>query len=95
MALALTKRSTLPLASHWLTGVQVPLGPSGPTMQGTDSTGEKEDRVSHEPPAVSTQTFSELELKNRQFRRIAWAAALLFLVVLTVLILEMTGVIPY
>lgn len=65
-------------------------------MHGIETPGGKEDnRVSPEPIAATAQTFSELELKNQLFRRIAWAAALLLVGVITVLILELTGVIPY
>lgn len=41
------------------------------------------------------QTFSELELKNQKFKRIAWAAAFLLVGVVTVLILQLSGAINY
>ncbi|MEX5219365.1 MAG: hypothetical protein AB7G68_00905 [Nitrospiraceae bacterium] len=48
-----------------------------------------------EPLSFTAQTFSDLELKNEKYKRIAWAAAFLLLGVVTVLILELVGVINH
>ncbi|HJR75596.1 MAG TPA: hypothetical protein VJ805_01445 [Nitrospiraceae bacterium] len=48
------------------------------------------------PPLDFTgQTFSELELKNQKFKRVAWAAALILIGIVTVLVLQLAGVIAY
>jgi ABC-type phosphate transport system permease subunit len=65
-------------------------------MQGTKSPyDQEEDRMSTQPLSFTAQTFSDLELKNQKFKRIAWAAAFLLLGVVTVLILQLVGVIKY
>ncbi len=66
-------------------------------MQGTKTPyDQEEDRMRAQPPlSFTAQTFSDLELKNQKFKRIAWAAALLLLGVVTVLILQLVGVIKY
>lgn len=64
-------------------------------MQGTKTTrNQKEEQMQAQQPVdFTTQTFSELELKNRKFKRIAWAAAFLLIGVVTVLVLQLAGVI--
>jgi hypothetical protein len=65
-------------------------------MQGIKPPRERNDeRMTVQPVTFTTQTFSELELKNQKFRRIAWAAALLLLGVVTILILQLSEVIKY
>lgn len=65
-------------------------------MQGTKTPyDQEEDRMRTQPLSFTAQTFSDLELKNQKFKRIAWAAALLLLGVVTVLILQLVGVIKY
>lgn len=39
--------------------------------------------------------FSALEYKNEKFKKLAWVAGFVFLCILTVLILELAGVIHY
>ena len=56
---------------------------------------QEEDRMGAEPLSFTAQTFSDLELKNQKYKRIAWAAAFLLLGVVTVLILELVGVINH
>ena len=48
-----------------------------------------------QPLDFTGQTFSDLELKNQKFKRIAWAAAFLLIGVVTVLVLQLVGVIKY
>jgi hypothetical protein len=63
-------------------------------MQGTKTPrDQEEERMRAQHLSFTTQTFSDLELKNQKYRRIAWAAAFLLLGVLTVLILELVGII--
>jgi hypothetical protein len=65
-------------------------------MQGTKTTRDpKEERMKAQSIEFTPQTFSELELKNQKFKRIAWAAAFLLLGVLTILVLQLTDVIDY
>jgi ABC-type phosphate transport system permease subunit len=64
-------------------------------MQGTKTTDRKEERMKTPSLDFTSQTFSELELKNRKFKRIAWAAAFLLIGVVTVLVLQIAGVIKY
>jgi hypothetical protein len=64
-------------------------------MRGTKTTDGKEERMRTPSLDFTSQTFSELELKNRKFKRIAWAAALLLIGVVTVLILQLADVIKY
>ncbi len=65
-------------------------------MQGTKTThDQKEDRMRAQPLDFTAQTFSDLEVKNQKFKRIAWAAAFLLVGVVTVLVLQIVGVIKY
>jgi ABC-type phosphate transport system permease subunit len=64
-------------------------------MQGTKTTDRREERMRTPSLDLTSQTFSELELKNQKFKRIAWAAALLLIGVVTVLILQLADVIKY
>jgi ABC-type phosphate transport system permease subunit len=64
-------------------------------MQGTNTTDRKEERMRTQSLDVTNQTFSDLELKNQKFKRIAWAAAFLLVGVVTVLVLQIVGVIKY
>ncbi len=64
-------------------------------MQGTNTTDRKEDHMRTESLDFTNQTFSDLELKNQKFKRIAWAAAFLLVGVVTVLVLQIVGVIKY
>lgn len=65
-------------------------------MQGTKTTRDpKEERMKAQSIELPPQTFSELELKNQKFKRIAWAAAFLLLGVLTILVLQLADVIDY
>jgi len=62
-------------------------------MQGTKTTRDpNEERMKSQAIDFTTQTFSELEIRNRKFKRIAWAAAFLLLGVLTVLVLQLAGI---
>jgi hypothetical protein len=63
-------------------------------MRGTDTTrGRKDDEMGTQPISFSAQTFSELEARNQKFKRVAWASAFLLVCVLTVLMLELLGII--
>jgi hypothetical protein len=64
-------------------------------MQGTNTTDRKEERMRTPSLDFTNQTFSDLELKNQKFKRIAWAAAFLLVGVVTVLVLQIVGVIRY
>ncbi|HEX2056427.1 MAG TPA: hypothetical protein VHF07_08030 [Nitrospiraceae bacterium] len=65
-------------------------------MQETKTTPEqKAEQMRAQPISFTTQTFSELELKNQKFKRIAWAAAVLLFAVLTVLMLQLAGMMTY
>lgn len=65
-------------------------------MQATKPPRDQQDeRMSVQPFDFTAQTFSHLELKNRKFKRIAWAAALLLVGVVTVLILQLADVINW
>ena len=64
-------------------------------MQGTNTTDRKEERMRTQSLDFTNQTFSDLELKNQKFKRIAWAAAFLLVGVVTVLILQLSGAINY
>jgi hypothetical protein len=52
------------------------------------------------PPAAPPDTtstldpYSQTEVLNRKFKRVAWSTSLLFIGVIVLLILELTGVIP-
>ncbi len=49
------------------------------------------------PPAFShtaINPYSQTEVLDRRFKRVAWSTSLVFLSVVTVLIMELTGVIP-
>jgi hypothetical protein len=63
-------------------------------MQATKPPRDQQDeRVSVQPLDFTAQTFSDLECKNRTFKRIAWAAALLLIGVITVLVLQLADII--
>ncbi len=74
-----------------------PIGPAGPTtMQATKTPRDQEEgRMKAHSLDFTGQTFSELELKNQKFKRIAWAAAFLLVGVVAVLILQLSGAINY
>ena len=46
------------------------------------------------PPPTAADPYSQTEVLNRRFKRIAWSTSLLFLGVIALLILELIGVIP-
>jgi hypothetical protein len=46
------------------------------------------------PPHTAVDSYSQTEVLNRRFKRIAWSTSLLFLGVIALLILELIGVIP-
>jgi hypothetical protein len=46
------------------------------------------------PPQTAADSYSQTEVLNRRFKRIAWSTSLLFLGVIALLILELIGVIP-
>ena len=61
-------------------------------MQDTKTTPEQDvEQMRTQPVTFTTHTFSDLELKNQKFKRIAWAAAVLLFVVLIVLMLQLAG----
>jgi hypothetical protein len=65
-------------------------------MQGTKETREpREETMKVQAVNFTSQTFSELEIRNQKFKRIAWAAALLLFGVLTVLVLKLADIIDY
>ena len=65
-------------------------------MQGTKTPRDQEEvRMKAHSLDLTGQTFSELELKNQKFKRIAWAAAFLLVGVVTILILQLSGAINY
>ena len=65
-------------------------------MQGTKTPRDrKEKELRAQLLDFTSQTFSELEVKNQKFKRIAWAAAFLLIGVVTVLVLQLVGVIKY
>jgi hypothetical protein len=65
-------------------------------MQGTKIPRDrKEDGMRARPLDFTGQTFSELELKNQKFKRIAWAAAFILIGVITVLLFQLAGIIAY
>jgi hypothetical protein len=45
-------------------------------------------------PHTAANPYSQTEVLNRRFKRIAWSTSLLFLGVIVLLILELMGVIP-
>jgi hypothetical protein len=45
-------------------------------------------------PPASVNPYSQTEVLNRKFKRVAWSTSLLFLGVIALLILELIGVIP-
>ena len=68
----------------------------GLNMQGTKIPRDRKEDGMRAPPLDFTgQTFSELELKNQKFKRVAWAAALILIGIVTVLVLQLAGVIAY
>jgi hypothetical protein len=46
------------------------------------------------PTHTAANPYSQTEVLNRRFKRIAWSTSLLFLGVIALLILELIGVIP-
>ena len=65
-------------------------------MQATKPPRDQQDeRLRVQPLDFTAQTFSDLECKNQKFKRIAWAAALLLIGVVTVLILQLAGVVNW
>jgi hypothetical protein len=46
------------------------------------------------PSHTAIDPYSQTEVLNRKFKRIAWSTSLLFLGVIALLILELIGVIP-
>jgi hypothetical protein len=51
-------------------------------------------RLHLEPVHPAIDPYSQTELLNRKFKKIAWSTSLLFLGVIVLLILELVGVIP-
>lgn len=45
-------------------------------------------------PYTVVDPYSQTEVLNRRFKRVAWTTSLVFLGVVTLLIMELTGVIP-